>query len=463
MKRLFATHRARSWWPGLKEIIVVLAALGICQALIFLSAWWDSSVTGIAAGLTFLGLLIALLSGGILALWRRQWLAGLLRVFAVPVCFVGGILVMFLANLAGGAALGGDFRTRTLPIDQRAMEEIREEGERIAADLSKYLPLHEKFALRAIDLESSGQIQKINLSLFTGSSSYFSLNLEFQKSKSGWNRTGNGTGGSPETFKTIRAAVEPYFPTSLPPTLPWPLHESVADSIREGAEALCTVFENQGLLRTDGEPWGIRSIHYIRSFGPPREDLVRLDLACKEGRTSLAWAGTDWAYDGKFLRFLDATGGVPTGSTMENHAEVETIVTEWLTQDREIFERVKPQGKAWRTCEAHLPGVNLIYSQQPVHPFLAEYNMRVSIGLPDGRSRMFSLPMNTGGRTQILVYTGTTSQGGPALRMVSGQHFDMAFDLEALRIFPVGEFQESAYAGAFLEVSTPLTWFPSES
>lgn len=457
-------HKAQPWLLGLVEIFLVLAMLGLSAGVSFLSSWLASPATGAAGLLIFACLILALLARGILSLWRHQWVAGIARILAVPACFLFGLAAMFLADLAGRWAMDWDLRAGTLPVDERAMKEIRNEGNKIAAGLSSFLPNQEKFALEVIDIESGGAPRKISLRFSKPPPEYFSISADFQETPGGWKRTGGGSSGDTETFAKFRDAIDPHLPSSLPATLRWPVDEPVAKRIRDGAEALRAVIESQGILGTDGKAWSVGPIHYVRNLRSDGCDMVRMNFSCKEGRQPVAWAGTDWAFDGKTLRFLDATGGTRGNSNRENQAEVETSVTEWLARDREIFEHLKPRGKPWRTCEAELPGgIRLLYAQQQAHPFLAEYHMRATISLPDGRSRTFALPMNTGGRTEILVFTGTKADGSAALRMVSGRHFDMVFDLQTLRIFPAGEFKESAYAGAYLEISTPLTWFPSGS
>lgn len=440
--------------------------LGTATGLTLVSAWLDSRGTGLAALLVFAGLILALLYRGNVALSRREWIGGTVRLLAAPICFLTGLVAMFLADLAGGAAAEWDFQTRMLPVDERAMKAVQTEGNKIAASLSEHLPNHEKFTLNSISLESGGTEgtrREIALDFFKPSPGHFSISADFQKIPDGWKRTNHGASGDTETFSKFRDSVEPHLPSALPPALRWPSDEKVTKSIREGAEGLLAVFEKQELLRTRGKPWSVESIRYVRNLRGRSNDTVRIRFSCKDGKKLIAWAETDWAFGGKALRFLSASGGAGGNSDMEDHAEIETLVTEWLGRDRGIFERLKSRGKPWRTCDARLPGgVGLTYAEQPAHPFLAEYHMRATINVPDGRSRTFSLPMNTGGRTKVLVFTGAAPSGTTALRLVSGRHFNMAFDLGSLRIFPVGEFTESAYAGAFLEVSTPLTWFPAD-
>ena len=462
-------HITHPWARRLAEFLLVLALLVTTTGLTFVSAWLDSPSTGIAALLVGAFLVLALLGRGILSLTRHEWVGAIVRILAAPACFIIGLAAMFFAylfaQLGGGVALEQHFESRTLPVNERAMSAIQAEGNKIAASLSEHLPNQEKLALHLIGLESSGpggMQQKISLDFFKSPPGHFSISADFQKGSDGWKRTSQSASGDPETFEKFRNAIQPNLPAALPPEILWPADDHVTKSIRAGAEELRAVFEKQDLLRSNGKPWSVDTIRYLRNLRDLRNQTVRITFSCKDGKKRIAWAHTDWAFCENTLHFLDATGGTENESNMENHAEVETVVTEWLSSDRGIFERLKPRGKPWRTCEAILPdGVSLIYAQQQAHLFLAEYDMRATINLPDGRSRTFALPMNTGGRTNVLVFTGTSPGGTAALRLASGRHFDMAFDLVSLRIFPVGEFTESAYAGAFQEVSTPLTWFPA--
>ncbi|MEI6280235.1 MAG: hypothetical protein WCQ16_12765 [Verrucomicrobiae bacterium] len=456
------------WIRGLVEVGAVFAGFVLAAGMAFVASWQSWRFADIAAAVLWGLLVLGVLVRGILCLWHRAWVAGILHVLAVPVCFLGGLAAIFVAGLGGGMATEWDFRPRVLPVQRDRMDEIVAAGQRMAADLSRFLSDNGSLALGSMSFTAAppGEAKNFSLRFFKASPGYFSIDLDFAEDGNAWKRRGESASGDTETFAKIRSALQSHLPSSLPEAVRWPVDGPASARILEGAETVCAWFGAQGVLQTAGKVWQVDAVRYVRHLRQKGEDSVRIELACKDGGQRVAWAVLDWAFDGKSLRFLDATGGVNSGtdgtSSMENSAEVQTIIEEWLTTDRGIFGRQQEHGKPWRTCEAELPGgVRLIYSQQNAHPFLTEYRMRAAIRLPDGSARIFSLPMNTGGRTSVLVYTGATPEGTPALRMVSGKHCDMAFDLKTLRVMPAGEVRDADYAGAFLEVSTPLTWFPA--
>lgn len=112
-------------------------------------------------------------------------------------------------------------------------------------------------------------------------------------------------------------------------------------------------------------------------------------------------------------------------------------------QDRGLFTRSHLMARGiqdWRTCEVPLPeDTVLTYYQKSAHPFLAEYDMRLRIAPKGEPARRFVLPMNTGGRTAILVSTGRLADGTPAVRLDAGQHFNLAFRLRDLRWVSVAD------------------------
>lgn len=48
--------------------------------------------------------------------------------------------------------------------------------------------------------------------------------------------------------------------------------------------------------------------------------------------------------------------------------------------------------------------VKIVFQQKSIHPFLAEYDYRVTVRLEDGKKITSYLPVNTGGKTKINVY-----------------------------------------------------------
>ena len=95
--------------------------------------------------------------------------------------------------------------------------------------------------------------------------------------------------------------------------------------------------------------------------------------------------------------------------------------------------------------------------------------MRVEIRPPGAeKGREFFLPMNTGGRTAILVEIGKTAEGIPVVRLDAGRHFDQAFMLgDEPRMIPPEAVLGAAPLGAFSGVKSSLRWVsatdPSDS
>ncbi len=406
----------------------------------------------------------------VIALIRKEWLGAVIRIVLLPFVLVAGLLGMVAGSMSGGEATEWDWKKSTLPVEKSAEQKLVERGEKIAGVLSSKTPDGRPMKLRSVNLvieqREHDAFRKIGFEFDKMNPGFFSIGADYRFGGDVWKLDGHHGSGDPETFKRNEQALVPLLPQQLEGSLIWPLKDTVVNQLTDLARAMCTVLEKEQPLPVEGASWKLEGTDFRHGLGKGDTDSIQLTFGAWRGRERVAWASAELFYDGKKARLGRCGGGIEGGhtanSTMDHEAAVTTVLREWLIEDREIAEKVRERGRPWRSCEAMLPdGIRMIYHEQPAHPFLAEYNMRIEFILPDGRKRRFDLPMNTGGRTSVLAYTGATPDGLTAIRLVSGRHFDVAFDLKTLRWIDPAKITEAIYVGAFLEEKTPLQWFPA--
>ncbi|MFZ0615751.1 MAG: hypothetical protein WAN16_04800 [Chthoniobacterales bacterium] len=460
-----ATHASpRRWLRRLLEVVFLLGFLllsfffeGLAEIL---QKPWPEWV----ALFLFAFLLLVTLIRTLVAFWRREWLGGIVRLLILPMLLTGGMAGLFVISIAGSTLpeLWQVFH-RTLPLEKGAERRLVGEGERIARLLSAKTPDGKPMQLRHVTFglhpKGGEPARTVEYDFWKDD---FSCDAMYRQEGSLWRKWSDSASGG-EMFDANRKAVSPALPEELQGSFDWPVNQAVTDRLLKVGWEIAKVLEQDQPLASEGALWGVESIEFQRELAKGCHDSIRIGLqALREGK-GVAWATADLSYDGESARLDRCRGSTLQGGSNKNDdAAVATALREWLHQDRGILKKAGDHGKPWRSCEATLPGgVRLIYHEQPAHPFLAEYNMRAEFLLQDGRSRCFELPMNTGGRTKVLAYTGITASGSPAVHLVASPHFDIAFDLGTLRrIDPKAVIQES-YAGAFLGEKTPLTWFPA--
>jgi hypothetical protein len=413
-------------------------------------------------------LLLVTLIRTLVSFWRREWLGVIVRLLILPMLLASGMAGLFVISIAGSTLpeLWQGFH-RTLPLEKGAERRLVGEGERIASLLSAKTPDGKPMQLRQVtlglNLKRGEPARTVEFDFWKAAPVSFSCGATYRLEGALWRKEGEGASGDSETFDANSKALSPELPEELQGSFDWPVNQAVADSLFEAGREMAKVLEREQPLASEGAEWSVESIAFQRELANGWRDSIRIGFrALREGKC-VAEATADLTYDGKSAR-LDRCGGslIQGDSRGNDDVAVATALREWLHQDRGILKKVNDHGKPWRSCEATLPGgVRLIYHEQPAHPFLAEYNMRAEFLLQDGRSRCFELPMNTGGRTKVLAYTGITASESPAVHLVASPHFDIAFDLGTLRIIDPKAVRNESFAGAFLEEQTPLTWFPA--
>lgn len=460
----------RSRYPWLRGVIeagvllgvLLLSFMGVVLAGILQKPWIEK--------LSFFlipGLLLLLLFRGVVTLWQSR-LSGILRLLALPVVFVGGFGGIFVASMIGDSLpeLWEQY-WRTLPIEKGAERSVIKEGKRIASLLSAKspdgMPMELRQVMFGLEFKGAEPTRTIGFDFAKGAPEFFSCS-SYRLQGDRWIKVGeHSSGGELKSFEANRKAILPALPKELQGNLEWPLKQAVAEQfIKEGRE-IANLLERQQPLATEGAAWSLEGIHFGHGIRKGWHDSIEIKLQARREKERVAWASVYLTYDGKMAR-LDRCigGGGGSDGSMIQEAALMTIFREWLSEDRGILKKAEDHGKPWRSCEATLPGgIRMIYHEQPAHAFLAEYNMRMEFLLPDGRHRKFDLPMNTGGRTRVLVYEGSTADGGRAIRLVSGAYINAAFDLGTLRMIDPKAVLNESYEGVFLEEKTPLTWFPS--
>lgn len=439
-----------------------------CLLLVFVSAaggqllrmpWME-----IMAIVLFAALVLVLLTRALIAFWRHRWIGGILRLFGVPLLLVIGGAGLFVTSMIADSL--PEFWNQlhlTLPLERGNARRFVTEGERIAGILSSETPDGKPMKLRQVTF---GLIPKggepVRMVEFDFCKDTFSCDATYQPEGHVWLKRNQSAGGDTEMFEKNHKAIPPLLPQELQGSFEWPVNQAVTARLLEAGREIATILQQEQPLDSDGAGWSVESIEFHRGVAKGCHDSIQIKLQAKKEKRRVAWANVTLFYDGRQARFQSCDGGVGGDSNMNHEAAVTSVLREWLSEDRGILKKAEDHGKPWRSCEAALPGgVRMIYREQPAHAFLAEYNMRVEFFLPDGRHRLFDLPPNTGGRTKVLVYTGTTSSGSSAVRLVSGAYIDIAFDLGTLRMINPKTIRGENYTGAFLEETTPLTWFPA--
>jgi len=273
-----------------------------------------------------------------------------------------------------------------------------------------------------------------------------------------WAHDGWTLSGDPAAHARARHTVESALKEIPLSDLRWPVGPETQAQLLAAARELQSALEDLAFA-PPGSSWQLDEVA-LRHF-PEWEarNSVGFDFQVHSGRERLAWVNAEFRHDGEEFWLREVSAGCSSSSSSREHsAMAESALREWIGTGRAPF-RADEKERGWKSAAAPLAGgVRLLYEQRPVHLLLAEYDMRMTLSTPEGTFRRFVLPMNTGGRTQVLVFEGRTPEGGRALRLSSPPHFDAAFNLEPLRWIEVSAAGEWKFLGAFLETHAPLAW-----
>ncbi len=451
--------------PILLEVSGVLLAFAICAAAAFGSGFFAADwLSWLTLGL-FAALLLALVVRAVIALLRKRIAGFGLRLVAAVVLLPLGLAVFTVASIGGKWMEMSDGGTRVLPFDPAALAKAVDAGRSLAAQLTERT--HAEFSLESIRFESGRGKRTVEFEMKQPPPGYFRAEVEFISCPDGtWKQHGSSFSGDTETFEAKRALTEPQLEELSPPSFVWPVSAQTMKDFEAAAAELAGVLQSQSVLGVGGAEWKPAQIVFSHDIERRNNDAVEIRLDAHEGRERVAYASTYWDFDGRLARLANVSAGTDSGahssSTMEQGAEVRSVLEEWFVQDHGVLAQSASaaRGKGgWQSCEATLTdGTVLTYFQKSAHPFLAEYDMRLAIRAPGEKGREFVLPMNTGGRTAIFVSTGTTADGTPAVHVDGGRHFNAAFLLRGPRFIDPAGVLDQTPAGAFVGISTPLRW-----
>lgn len=419
---------------------------------------------GLAAFVCFGAVLVGAAIFMIRALLCRRWIAAVVWLAALvvltPSALVGGVGAVFAGNMLRMADRG----TRTLPVDRNAMGELVASGKQLVSQIG------DNFELESIAMTFGPRGREVGFDVVAGEPGFFRARIRFRQHAGGaWKPGGSGhsSSGDTATFKADLKRFEEAFAKTIAPTITWPLTDHVEKEWISAARGLADALSSAGVLDTAGIAWQAQSIRMSHSLRTGNNDSILIWLDAGRRREVIASAATDWAFNGRRARLTEATGmvqrGAASSSTMAHGAEVRSILEPWLASQDGLLAPsalfASRNDATWTACETVLPdGTTLIYREKQAHLFLAEYYMRLEIRPPGGEARDFLLPMNTGGRTAILVGVGSTADGAPAIRVNAGRHFDLGFTLRDPRMIPAASVGPETPVGAFTGVKTRLRW-----
>jgi hypothetical protein len=447
---------------GLLALLLALAAAAVFVSLLFDWSWPQIPAFAILAGTS-----LYLIARSISSLWHRCFGAFFLRFLAGLLLLPIGLVGFAVVGMAGKFVAMVEFEKGTLPLRHSTLRQLRGEAERMARDISSAAENELEFTPESVSLEFGGPHRSMEFEFVSTPEigGHFRGSVDFRQHNDGaWKLAGRSSSGDPKTFDVLRAAFEKTVQQLPAPTLDWAVPGEIESRFSDAAAKLAAELTARGVFELADKPWHLGSVRFSHRLSGSGGDSVIMVFRAKESDERGAYFFSYWTFDGKVARLRDVSAGIDRGSasssTRENNEEVRTELNEILSSMPDsVLRPEKESSRGWDSCTATLPdGSKLTYSQQSAHPFLAEYNMRATIELPDGRRRVFSLPMNTGGRTAVFVSFGKKASGSPAIRMTAGRHFDTAFDLTKPAFTSPDEVLDPEPLGAFLQISTPLQW-----
>ncbi len=451
--------------------VAVVGSLAVGGVLLAMAeGFFAHAGLGCAALVCFAAALLAVFVFAITAVWRRQWSAAIAWLLALlvlaPVLLVGGVVAGFAGRTLGMM----EFAKRTLPIPHASLARLAKEGRSLADGLNRVDPeAADKFSPEAVGVFFGPAGREIHFDFMLGDGTGFRGRVGFRQKNGGeWQRDGTSCSGDTATFAENRSRFERALASIGSPDLAWPIEADVEERWVAAANEIAEFLTGADVLESGRLSWRLNSIQMTRAMHQKNADCISIGFNAKRGDQRAAWVTTYWVFDGQHARLEDLSAGVDIGtnsfSGREHGAEVRSMLEPWIASRGGLFRPshlYQSRGdRTWEACEIVLPdGSALVYRQQLAHAFLAEYHMRVEIRpAGGGAARDFFLPMNTGGRTAILVSTGKTAGGEAAVLLDGGRHFQTAFTLANPRMISPESVLEPIPFGAFTGVKSPLRW-----
>lgn len=438
--------------------VLFVAGVALAAAEGFFSAKWLGLAALFCLGAALVGAMVFVIR----ALRRKRWMVGIAWLAVLIVLVPSALIGAVVAKFAGTMLRMADHSTRTLPVEQVAMEKLVLSGRQLAAQINS------RFALEAVTVTFGPRGREVEFEVVAGEQASFRAGIRFHQRADGtWKPSGSSSSGDTDTFEASSRHFKEAMAKTDVPTITWPLTSGVEEEWIFATDGLAEALSSAGVLNTAGLRWQLGSIRMSHKLRTNNSDSISIWFDAKRGREVAANAVTYWSFDGKRAQLTEVTGivqkGMASHSTMDHGAEVRSILEPWLaSQDGLLAPSAlfsSRNDRTWTACEAVLPdGTTLIYRERQAHPFLAEYHMWLEIRPPVGKARDFFVPMNTGGRTAILVGMGSTADGIPAVHVNAGRHFNLGFTLNDPQMIPGAMVNDSVPIGAFTGVKTRLRW-----
>jgi len=99
---------------------------------------------------------------------------------------------------------------------------------------------------------------------------------------------------------------------------------------------------------------------------------------------------------------LSSIGYSQTVPTKADSSRVDSM----MIMMEKLIKEWNPENEPWTFCKIELKeiGLTIHYSQQSIHPFLAEYNRKIQFVTKSSKTDTLDMAINSGGRTLIKVY-----------------------------------------------------------
>lgn len=455
--------------PAWIEALAIFFCGLLCSALAFLGGRFTGMLASwltLLAWLLFLLGLLFLVIRFFIALTNRQWIGCAVRLLAVPALLILGAISLFLAELSGKASWEVLPAPTSNPPGLHSLQELVDAGNNLAAELSNAAGMPGAFALQAIRVAKTQQKCWIELSCGTqnhqdGFSARYRWVADDKWFWDGWSAHG-------DIGVNLNSQLQVQdFP--LLDNLAWPVDTALEEQWQTAGEELAAALRSQNPFASTNNDWRLRSWRFDYPLKKKFGQRVEFEIETpKQNETKFSAAIRCRYYKGQFF-VEDVTAGQHLGAssswTMEDAARVQSAIESFiLSKETNLFALQDDSGFGkWRQATAQLPdGLIVQYHEQQAHLFLAEYNMRMELTSPDGKTRRYSLPMNTGGRTSILGFQTTDVDGRPCVQFIC-RSFNVVFCNDNLEWTTAAADADKEFLGAFLGVTAPVKWISADA